>query len=186
MKPSTKRVLSIGLSGLFLIAVLIVYGNFIRPELVRIDKKRAAVLSKEALFNNQKTAVLGVQKLISQFQSVSRLQETVSLAMPLDENVTQALNQLQAIGKNSQASVVSFAINPLSFEPTREPLVKRLGVLETDLVLQGSYESLKSFLKYLETNVRVANVKNFRIGPGSSQSQDFYSLVLKAEMYYQE
>lgn len=187
MKASTKRVLSIGLAFLFFIALLIVYGNFIRPELVKIGEKRAGVISKEILFNNQKAAVEGVQKLISQFQSTAQLQETVSLAVPREENVTQALNQLQAMAKNSQTGIVSFTVSPLPFEPTRQPLIKRLGVLELNLAVQGSYEALKSFLRYLETNVRVANIDNFRIAPANArESQDFYVLTLKAELYYQE
>ncbi len=187
MKASTKRILSIGLSGLFFLAIILVYINLIRPELSAIEKKRSLVVSKETLFNNQVKAVDEVQKLISEFQSTARLQETVSLAMPLHENVTEALNQLQAIARNSQTNITSFSLTPLALEPGRQPLAKRLGTLELAIAVQGSYEGLKNFVKSLETNVRVTNINNFRIAPINLVStQDFYVLNLKAEMYHQE
>ncbi len=187
MKASTKRILSMGFAALFFIAVLVVYSNFIRPELVKIEKQRALVISKETLFLNQQTAVEQVQKLINQFQGIAQLQEVVSLAMPREENVTAILNQLQAIAKNAQVTVVSFSVSPLPFEPTKQPLAKRLGTLELNLILQGPYDAIKNFLRFLETNVRVVNIENFRISPASSSgSSDSYILTIKAEAYYQE
>jgi len=136
---------------------------------------------------NQQMAVEQVQKLIGQFQGIVKLQEAVSLAVPTEEDVTTVLNQIQAIAKNAQANIVSFSVSPLPFEPTKQPLVKRLGVLDTNIVLQGSYESLKNFFRFFETNVRVANIQNFRIAPASSSGfSDSYVLTVKAEIYYQE
>lgn len=187
MKSSTKRVLSIGLSFLFFIGILLVYVNLISPELTKVQKKRALVLSKEALFANQKSAVEGVQKIINQFQSISRLQETVSLALPLKENTTQALNQLEAISRNSRANIASFDIEPLALSSSKEPIVKRLGSLELNLNIRGSYEALKDFLRFLETNVRLTNVQYLHFVAGASnKDQDSYDLNLKAEMFYQE
>ncbi len=176
-----------GLAALFFIVALIVYSSFIRPELVKIQKQRALVVSKETLFANQQTAVEQVQKLISQFQGIAQLQENVSLAMPREESVTTVLNQLQAIAKNAQVGLVSFSVTPLPFEPTKQPLAKRLGTLELNLVLQGPYDSIKNFLRFLETNVRVINVRNFKVAPASSSGpSDSYILTIKAETYYQE
>ncbi len=187
MKSSTKRILSIGLSALFFIAIIIIYGNLIRPELDKINKKRSVVVSKENLFNNQKTAVEEVQKLINEFQSSAQIEETVSLAMPREENVTQILNQMQAIARNSQANVISFSIGGLAFEPSKQPLAKRLGTLELDISIQGNYEAIKGFSGLLETNVRLVNIQDFRIAPVSSAKPgEFYLLTIKAELYYQE
>lgn len=187
MKSSTKRILSIGLSALFFVAIIILYVNFIQPELGRVDKKRSVVVSKETLFNNQKTAVEGVQKLINDFQSSAQIEETVSLAMPREENVTQILNQMQAIARNSQANIISFSIGTLAFEPSKQPLAKRLGTLELDIAVQGNYEAIKMFLGLLETNVRLINVQDFRISPVNSTKQEgLYLLTIKAELYYQE
>ena len=142
--------------------------------------------SKENLFNNQKLAVGEVQKLIGQFQSIVKLEETVSLAMPIGENITQALNQLQAIVRSSKANLRVFTINPGNFEPSRQLLAKRLGSIRINVTVDGSYEDIKSFLRLLETNVRVANVANFVMSPAAGGSQDLYSLTSSVEIYYQE
>lgn len=189
MKTSTKRILSIGLAGFFFLGILLVYGSFIRPEMTEVNKKRALAISKETLFNNQRAAVEQVQDLISQFQSIAKLQETVSLALPLEENVTQALNQLQSIARLSRVTVRSFSIRPLAFEKSKQPLVKRLGALELDVSIEGSYEGIKSFLRSLETNVRVANAKTFHLVPlagGELGPSDGYNITLTVEIFYQE
>lgn len=188
MKTSTKRILSIGFAALCLVAAAIVYGGLIRPELGIISEKRGEVVSKETLFNNQKTAVSEVQGLIAQFQSIARLQENVSLAVPIGESSTEALNQWQSIVKLSGVSVRSFSLKPISFQPSKQPLAKRLGILEMNTTIEGSYEAVKNFLRFLETNVRVANVRSFSITPvvGAGALGERYSLVLAVEMYYQE
>lgn len=185
MKTSTKRILSIGLAALFFVGTLIVYASFIRPEMDTISQKRALTLSKDNLFNNQKTAVQGVQKLIAQFQSIVALQEQVSLAMPLGPNTTQALNQIEAVATISQARLNSLSVKTEALLPSRQPLAKRLGTLNVNLGITGSYENIKVFLRGLETNVRVANVKSFVISPVGS-TQDLYTITLSVEIYYQE
>lgn len=176
-----------GLAFLFFIAVLTVYLSLIRPELSVVDQKRALVISKEQVFNGQQVAVTQVQKLVSQFQGFSQLQDSVSMAMPTTEDVTSILDEIQAIAKNAQANLVSFVVSPLPFESTKQPLVKRLGSLELDFVVQGSYESIRNFVGFLETNVRVINVTSLEISPATSNGpSDSYILTTKAEAYYQE
>ena len=188
MKSSTKRIVSIGLSFIFFSAILFVYVNFITPELTEVQKQRAVVVAKENLFNGQKAAVEEVQKVLSEFQSVAQLQQTISLALPLAENTTQVLNQLQAIALNSQTNISSLDIEPIAFTASKEPIIRRLGGLGLGITVSGSYEAVKNFLRFLETNVRLMNVKNLEVRPGAAQGrpQDFYSLILKAETYYQE
>lgn len=187
MKTSTKRILSIGLAGLFFIGTLIVYASFIKPEAGKVSEARSLTASKENLFNNQRLAVEEVQKLIGQFQSIAKLEETVSLAMPRGESITQALNQLQAIVRSSKVNLKAFTINPGTFEPSRQPLAKRLGSIKINVTVEGSYENIKNFLWSLETNVRVANIASFVMSPLSGGgAQDLYSLTALVEIYYQE
>ena len=189
MKTSTKRILSIGLAGLLFIGILVVYGNFIRPEMKKIGEKRALLISKETLFNNEQNAVSQVQDLIGQFQSIAKLQETVSLALPLEENVTQVLNQLQSIANLSNVEMKSFSIRPLAFEASRQPLVKRLGALELNISISGPYVNVKNFLRSLETNVRIVNVKDFHLTPISGEGSlpgEGFNMILTVEVFYQE
>lgn len=186
MKTSTKRILSIGLAGLLLVGTLVVYVSFIKPEMDTISQERSLAVSKANLFSDQKAAVQGVQKLIAQFQSITSIQQDVNLEMPIGPNTTQALNQIQSITRLNQVNLNSLSMKPESFMPSRQPLAKRLGTLTLNMGVTGSYENIKGFLRALETNVRVANVKTFVISPISSANQTNYSLTLTVEIYYQE
>jgi Tfp pilus assembly protein PilO len=186
MKTSTKRILSIGLAALLFVGILVIYTSFIRPELGEVSEKRALVVSKENLFADESSAVSQVQDLIGQFQSIATLQETVSLALPQEENVTEILNQIQSIANLSNVSLNSFAVKPLAFEVTKQPLVKRLGSLEITLSVRGSYGNLKQFLRSLETNVRIANISNFRFVSTGQPLVDDYNISLTVETFYQE
>ncbi len=186
MKTSTKRILSIALAALLFVGILVVYASLIKPELAKIDEKRALVVSKESLFASESSAVNQVQDLIGQFQSIVALQETVSLALPQEENVTGILNQIQSIASLSNVSLNSFSVRPLAFKPTKQPLVRRLGSLEIVFAVTGGYENLKQFLKSLETNVRISNITSFRFFPMVNPLISGYSLNLTVETFYQE
>jgi Tfp pilus assembly protein PilO len=185
MKTSTKRILSIALSGLFFVGIIVVYSGLIRPELAKINEKRALLISKETLFNNEQSAVNQVEKLLGEFQNLTDLQSAVSLALPLGANVTDALSQIQSIARLSSVTVSSFSIKPLALTASKQPLVKRLGSLEVSLAVAGSYDNLKNFVRSLETNVRVSNAINWRLAP-SAGAGDNMNLDLTVDIYYQE
>ncbi|HXF43991.1 MAG TPA: type 4a pilus biogenesis protein PilO [Candidatus Paceibacterota bacterium] len=184
MKTSTKRILSIALAGLFFIGVLVVYTSLIRPELEKVNEKRALFISKETVFNNQRNAVTQVEKLLGEFKNLTELQETVSLALPTSANVPDVLGQIQSIAKLAGVNINSFTIKPLAFTPSKVPLVKRLGSLEFNITVGGAYERLRNFIQSLETNVRVMNVMSWRLTP-TLNAEDM-NLNLQVVVYYQE
>jgi len=188
MKASTKRALSILLAAFFLIAAVVVYTNLIRPEIENVGKLRSAVASKNNTYLTQKNAINQVSKVISQFNNAADLQKTLSLSMPIGANITEALNQWYAISQNSQASVQSLDIKVNKpVKKSDQLLLKEMGTINVTLSLIGSYDALKQFLNFLETNVRVINVSNFRIQkvPGATGNEPIFSLNLEVETYYQ-
>lgn len=185
MRTSTKRILSVGIAGILFLGALFVYGSLIRPEFERIQKSRSLVASKAESFANLNAAVSQVEDLIRKFQSIARLEEVVSLALPKKENVTQVLNQINAAARMSGVSLGSFSARLSGFLPAQQPFVKRRGILEVEVGVRGLYEGVKGFLKALETNVRIANVKNFSIKP-FSPVEEIYTLDISMEMFYQE
>ena len=168
MKASSKRIISIALSFLFFIGIFLVYGSLIKPTMDEVGKQRSLVASKETIFDNQRNAVSQVQDLVSQYQNAAKLQETVNLALPVGAGATEAMNQVYAIAKQAAVTLQSLSLHPLAFEATKQALVKRLGKLEAAFAVQGSYDSLKTFIRYLETNVRVANIKSLQFAPAGS------------------
>lgn len=165
MRASTKRILSILLSGVFLIALIVVSTTLIKPEFDRVMEKRALLFSKQSLLQNQQNAVSQVQELINTFQNFDTLQSTVSLALPTEENNTLMLNQITAISRNAGVSIESYETFSNSFEDAEESLTQRLGSTETSIIVTGEYSDVKNFVNLLETNVRIFNVKEINLSP---------------------
>lgn len=189
MKASTKRILTIAFSGVFLIATLVVYGNFIRPTIDTVALKRDETASKEAVFTSQTNAVLEVQNIISQVQGAEDFNNRVALAIPRGTNVTEILYQIHSINQITQTELLDFSVEsaPYVSAGRDQTIVKRLGTLNLTMSVRGEYESLKTFLESLETNIRIMNVTDAAIFPTDQSAQSgLYMLNLKVETYFQE
>ena len=190
MRASTKRMLSILLSGLFLIGILAVVTSLIAPEFGRVSDRRALLFSRQLTLDNQTRAVDDVQKLIEEFQGFERVRETVSLAMPRNMDATLVLWQLGAIADASGASLRSFDSAQKAFETSLAPLARRLGAAEINATVTGTYGELKQFMRNLETNVRVFGVGEFDFGPVGLTAEEgggsAFQLSVAFDAYFQE
>lgn len=188
MRVSTKRILSMVVALVLLVGALMVYGSLIRPALDGIGVIRGEIAAKQDLLNNQEVAVSQARDLLGELQNSRRIEETVSLAIPIGENTTQAMSQIQAIVQNSNVTVQSLSLSPKPFlSNVRQSLVRRLGVLQFNLSVNGGYDNIKNFLESLETNVRVANLETLKLSRFSSPAFfNLYGLNVVFDMYYQE
>ena len=192
MKASSKRILSILFSAVFLLGTLIIYGNLIQPEINAAGELQSLVASKTNLLNNQKTAVSQVSALIGQFQNAASLQQTVSLALPIGPNTTQILNQWQAIAQGAGVTLSSLNVQPVPpGSPTAtSTLVKKVGDVSISVSAAGGYAALKQFLDELETNVRVTNIQTFELTSAAQSGQpgqtgNLYNLKANVSAFYQ-
>ena len=193
MKASSKRILSILFSAIFLLGTLIVYGNLIQPEIDTASGLQSTVASKTNLLNNQKTAVAQVSSIISQFQNTATLQKTVTLAMPLGPDTTSILNQWQAIAQASGVTLQALNVQPgapaFGAPAATSTLVQKLGNVSVSFSAIGPYPALKQFLEELETNVRVTNVDTFNFTSASTGGQggtnQIYTLQANVSAFYQ-
>lgn len=168
---------------------MVVATALIKPEFDNMTEKRALFFSKQNLFRSQRDAVAQVQQLIQAFQGFARLQETVSLAMPRDEQTTQILNQLDAIARTAGVTITSFGSSPKAFETSRQPLARRLGTLEVSVVVEGTYENIEQFLQFVETNVRVFSVQRLIFSPRGGVeigTPSSYRISLTVDTYFQD
>ena len=181
MRTSTKRILSILLSSIFFIAFIVVVTSLVKPEFEQVMENRGEFYSKKKVFEDQQEAVGKVEQLIQETKSFNQLKQTVSLAVPLEKQIPDILNQLNAISRTSNVSITSFRSNLQAFEEGSSQLARRLGIIRIELAVSGDYGNLKNFLRFLESNVRVFNVKSFIISQGIRQQ-----FLFQAETYYQE
>jgi len=181
MRTSTKRILSILLSSIFFIAFIVVVTSLVKPEFEQVMENRGEFYSKKKVFEDQQEAVGKVEQLIQETKSFDQLKQTVSLAVPLEKQIPDILNQLNAISRTSNVSITSFKSNLQAFEEGSSQLARRLGIIRIELAVSGDYRNLKNFLRFLESNVRVFNVKSFIISQGIRQQ-----FLVQVETYYQE
>ncbi|MBI3046365.1 MAG: type 4a pilus biogenesis protein PilO [Candidatus Harrisonbacteria bacterium] len=187
MKPSTKRALSLILSAGFLIAALVIYGTFIRPEYRLILGWRGELASKSNLLEKQQAVMTNMQNLIAQYRSTERLGDSLSLALPVKENVSSVMSQLNAVSQFSGLALQSVGISylPIKSAPGKSSLNQGLGAFRLDLRLFGNYSGLKKFLSALETNIQIMDVKALKLEPASKTESDIFTYLLTVDTYYQ-
>jgi len=183
MRISTKRILSIGLAGFFLILAFFVYVQFIKGYVSDVNEKRATLTSKTQLFNNQNSAITQVQDTISNFQNFKDIEKKIGLAVPNGVDTISAVRQIEAAASRSFVTIASLNFKAVAQRASKETFLKKIGVLQVDLSATGDYSGLKNFLKSIETNVRIASVQEFKFEPKDNGAS---MLGIKMEMYYQE
>lgn len=172
-----------------LIGVLIVYGNFIRPAYDNTIKLRSELAVQTKTLAEQENAVKQVQTLISQFESIARLQDAISLALPLSESVPQSLVQYGALAQLSNVAIKDVSLQYLAIEKTSKKsslsLVKGVGKLRFDLNIAGEYEALKGFVDNLEKSIRLSDIVSLKLDKAGEVEKKSHSLHLTVDNYYQ-
>ncbi|MGC9046636.1 MAG: hypothetical protein ACP5IC_00745 [Minisyncoccia bacterium] len=182
MRASTKRILFISFSVILLGASIIVFGNYIQPEFSVISDLRSKAATKESLYLTENQIVKQVQGLMGKYSTLSSSNESVNLAIPINPGITQALNQIAGIAQNAKFVINSININVLPLSDTTKDVIKRLGVVELNIDGSGDYNAVKSFIRGLDIDARISDVKNITINTNGSN----FVVHLTVDTYYQE
>lgn len=200
LKPATKRLLSLVLALFFLLGAAVVYFEFVRGEYEALQKQKSEALSRERLVQSQREAVAQVRALIEAYQGEASLQEQVSLALPTSPEAARALADLNGLAQNNRLIPQSFSAGTVavegyraapggetSYAETSSPasLVRPLGSINFQIRLTGTYNDFKAFLKYLETNLRIFDVRTLTIQPSGKPQDPLYAYDITVATYYQ-
>jgi Tfp pilus assembly protein PilO len=200
MRASTKRILSAMLSLLFIFSAFVIVAMLIKPAYEETQKLKADALSRENALNNQKVLVDQFKKLLSQYDSQEKVQENLSLILPQNPAIGEALTQINGLLDLNNLNVLSFNINrPLlqsysssNINSTNTQVIKPLGTIDINFKVVGNYSDFKNFLNQLETNIRIFNIKTLNISPviivsgDKNQSQNkTLSYDISITTYYQ-
>jgi len=185
MKPSSKRLIGVGLSLVFLIGTAFVLSVFILPTTETIQRLRGEEAALGELYDRELARVETVKQVFEQFGGISNLQDTLSLALPIEENVPSIINQVNGIAKISGIVINSIDLQLLPIRSTsQESAIRPVGTVRIVLDVQGAYESIKLYLQAIETNVRIMDVQKLNVEGGADESQVLnYKIVIHA--YYQ-
>jgi Tfp pilus assembly protein PilO len=189
MKSSTKRIFSILISAALLIAVIVVFIKLIKPAYNEVQNLLGEIGARTALLDEQSKAVSQVQNLINQLQeqNITQFQEQISLVLPLNEGIPQALSQYQTIAQTNGLSIQSVGLNYLAIRPSASNvgIAKRIGTIRFKLKLLGSYEALKALIQGIETNVRLTDLMELKITRAGQPKQNLYLNEVVVDTYYQ-
>lgn len=170
----------------FWIVAVVGHATMIRPVYDNIMLLRAELHTKSIFFEQQSKAVEQVNELLLKYRGSESAQETISLSFPQGENTSSLLGQLRTLADLNALSLEIFGIKPLAVESlSTADLVKPVGTLQVTLKMLGSYESLKGFLRAVETNIRLMDIQQVNIERIVNPENDFFAYTVIINTYYQ-
>ena len=112
MKQSSKRLVSVLFSFLFVVAAFVCFFDLVQPAYNDVETLRSKQLGEESYLASEMTLVKQAQTAISAYESESQGASSVGLAMPSGEDVAGALAQIQGIAANNDITIGNIAVTP--------------------------------------------------------------------------
>lgn len=200
MRQSTKRLVSMALSLVFVVAAFVVFFNFVRPAYDEFLRIRSEQISRERFTQSQRAVIDQVKKLVSAFHEQGRIQDKVSISLPSESDVAGALAQINGLAEANRLAPQSFQVSRnvpqgalartarLGGNSSSSPVVvPPIGTLTFKVRLGGSYEDFKNFLGNLENNIRILDAKDVGIQPVLDKQNRVasYNFDLTVATYFQ-
>jgi Tfp pilus assembly protein PilO len=205
MKQETKRLSSIIIAALILAGALVVYFEFIVPAYANLETIKGQEESETTLYANETQIVNQGKSLLATYQSDASSSQSVAMALPVGQDVSGALAQIYGIGANAGITVQNTGISiqavaapgvaassQIANAATVGSVIKPTGTVSFQVSGSGSYESFKSFLQGLETNIRIFDVTAVSLQPAAiaatktqAANQDMFNYTVTVVTYYQ-
>jgi len=196
MKPSARRMLSMLLALALVIVAFMVFVNLVQPVYGEITALRADNIAKQEALAHQSKIKNDIQNLEGQYTSMTAFRESLSLALPADSSLDTALAQISGIAELNGVVISSISATysvPLVSNNRAQgvaALVKPLSTLSFQLRITGDYASFKNFLRDVERNIRVFDVRAVSLNTTQLASQKgqaslYYAYDLALITYYQ-
>jgi hypothetical protein len=206
MDQTTKRLSSTIAALLFLVIAAIGFFEFVEPEYASVQQLRGQELSQQTLLANEQKLATSVQGIVTSYQNQTSQSQSVSLALPIGQDNSEAIAQIYGIAANSALGIQSLSVSvqpattaataastgAAGTSPGLASVIKPSGSITFQITANGTYEALKTFLEGLESNIRVFDVTGLSIRPanlgaGSAQSSnaDNFGYNITVVAYYQ-
>jgi hypothetical protein len=203
MKQSSKRLVSVLFSFLFVVAAFVCFFDLVQPAYSGVEALRSQQLGEANSLASETTLVKQAQTAIAAYESQSQGVSSVGLAMPSGEDVAGALAEIQGIAANTGITIGDIAVTPPTIQlqagahasaTSSSALTKPLGSFTLKLTASGSYENFKNFLSEAETNIRIFDINNVSLEPAAitvtagtkpTASRDAFNYTVTVTAYYQ-
>jgi len=200
MKQNSKRLITLLLALGLVVVSLVVFFDLIQPAYATLLQTKGQVAAENGIYQTESQAVTAAQNVISEFQQ-QESSGTIALVLPTTEDVAGTVAQLYGLAQNNNITIQSVGISSpaiqaqdLSGTAAASTLAKPLASFSLQISGAGTYESFKSFLSGIETNIRIFDVKSVSLSPaapanavgkGAPATQDFFTYSLTIATYYQ-
>jgi hypothetical protein len=204
MKQETKRLSSIIIAALIIAAALVVYFEFIIPAYTSLQLVKGQEESETTLYANEQQVVSKVKSLLTTYQNDASSSQSVAMVLPVGPDVSGALAQIYGIATNANVTIQGTEISTQAVQAVTAPattvgaaaaagsIVKPTGTVSFQVTGYASYESFKSFLQGLETNIRVFDVTTISLQPAAitatktqAANTDMFNYTITVVTYYQ-
>jgi len=184
MNPALRRLIGVVVSLAFFLGAIGVFSALIIPASVEIKDLRGQKNALAELLDSETTKVSTVLNLFEKYGDASELRDKLSMELPPKEEIPSVINQLQGIAKASGVTINSLNINlPAISSGNKNDVIKPVGVVQTNLVLEGNYSAIKKYVESIETNIRVMDIQKLDLQGGTEGETMTYNMVVNA--YYQ-
>ncbi|MGB9848055.1 MAG: hypothetical protein ACPLKV_02530 [Minisyncoccia bacterium] len=176
--------------------------NYTWPALLKVlDLNDALKIVKEEYAKQSKSLQLA-KEIINQYKNSSNINQMVSLTLPKTDELFNVLAQLDKISNESGILIQSITVKtPSSSSTSSSPsssnvssasqkasLINPVQSISMELSMVGTYESFKTWLNAIETNIRLMDITSINIaGVATSEktSSNFFNLRVTLNVYYQ-
>ncbi|MBI5220802.1 MAG: hypothetical protein HY978_03120 [Candidatus Liptonbacteria bacterium] len=196
MKQTTKRFLSMIISLALIVAAFLVLFDLIQPAYGEVQQIRSEQISRENFLAKQRAAVEQVKNLITATRSEQELQRVLSLALPTQPDPAGAIAQLDGIAEGNRLALKGLSISLSEQQASggqadqaqsgaANSLARPLGSATFQIRFASTYEDMKAFLRGVETNLRLFDVRSINLQPPAKIGDTKYDLEMVLETYYQ-
>jgi len=195
MKETAKRNISLILVIVFFGAAMIVFFTLSWPNLTKVFDLNFTLNKTKKEYENQNQSLQLAKSIIEQYRNLNNVNQAISLTMPKTNEVYNIIVQLNKIAESSGMSIEGLSLkevinnNELDDSNNRQNLVKPYRTISINTSLNGSYESFKTWLELVETNIRLMDVKSVSfegVNLSSNKSiNNFFNFNVNLDVYYQ-
>lgn len=159
------------LCGMLLFVLLV-------PKYQEIMFARDTVEEREIVYQKMLIARANIQRLAEEEARRGAEIQRLSIALPNEQKPEELIVALEELARQSRIRIESITINEGTVQQA-----KRFSELSFSMNINGTYSDILSFLRGLETNLRLIDVESLNIA-GSSEIDDRMSVSIKAKTYH--
>lgn len=185
MKNTSKRIMFIVLSLVFLLASVWVYSSLIRSSYQGANDLRVKYENQKDVLDRYQSTITKVKKLFDQLSNSSEIKNQVSLVLPREKDVAYLVAQINGLAKLNSLNIESISTSIAPLKPSSSKIVRSIGQMKADVKMSGSYGGFKAFVDQMQNNVLILDIVDIKIDNSGKADQLLLNYTLSIKSYYQ-